>query len=150
MKALIKVLPAIILVSVFMLSCGTRPLSSGSGSGSQPDTLRFEAVSASDTDSIEYELIILDPGFDVWYMVTSLSPGFYVQSYLENWNMQLSIQWNNAISTRAHGRCRPETYLAYDSRIDYGLELNHKLFYYFRYVHESCKIFSYYPPGWRR
>lgn len=149
MKALIKVMPAIVLVSVFLLSCGTRQLASGSGSGSQPDTLRFEALS-SDNDSIEYELLILDHGFDAWYMATSLSPGFYVQSYLENWNMQLSIQWNNVISTRGQGRCTPETYLAYDSRIDYGLELNHKLFYYFRYVQESCRIFSVYPSSWGR
>jgi hypothetical protein len=150
MKALIKVMPAIVLVSVFLLSCGTRPLSSGTDSRSQPDTLRFEALSSSENDSIEYELLILDHGFDAWYMVTSLSPGFYVQSYLENWNMRLSIQWNNAISTRGNGRCRPETYLAYDPRIDYGLELNHKLFYYFRYVQESCRIFSTYPPAWGR
>ena len=115
---------------------------------SPPDTLRFEAH--EETEEKEYELLILDPGFDSWFARNSKPMSFYEQSYLENWNRQLAQQWNTKLGTSRRWDCAPQTYLDYDSRIDYGKELNYKLFFYFRYMQERCRIFDQAPGEWRR
>ena len=113
-----------------------------------PDTLRFEA-DERDAEQ-EYELLILDPGFDRWFARNSRPISFYEQSYLENWNRQLAQQWNTKLGTSRRWDCAPQTYLDYDPRIDYGKELNYKLFFYFRYMHERCRLFDQVPGEWRR
>lgn len=115
---------------------------------SPPDTLHLAKPDQENNDSIEYELIILDARFDSWFVKTMRPPGFYTQSYLENWNRILTDQWNALIPTGGRRSCLPETYLNYDTRIDYGMELNHKLFYYFRYIQEVCQPFDMYPGVW--
>ncbi|MFW5778288.1 MAG: DUF6146 family protein, partial [Bacteroidota bacterium] len=100
---------------------------------SPPDTLDLENTHAN--DSTEYELIIMDPGFNTWFYANSMPKSFYEQSYLESWNERLVIQWNNALMSGGRFNCQPETYLDYDSQIDYGKELNYQLFYYFFYMH---------------
>lgn len=113
---------------------------------SPPDTLKFE--SSDDGDETEYELIIFDPGFDRWFARNSRPQGFYELNYLENWNRQLAQQWNTKLGTSRRWDCAPQTYLDYDPRIDYGKELNYKLFFYFRYMHEKCRIFDQTPGEW--
>ncbi len=115
---------------------------------SPPDTLSFE--SAKNAEETEYELLILDPGFDSWFVMNSRPISFYEQSYLENWNRQLAQQWNTKLGTSRRWDCAPQTYLDYDPRIDYGKELNYKLFFYFRYMHERCRLFDQAPGEWRR
>lgn len=115
---------------------------------SPPDTLKFE--SSDDGDETEYELIIFDPGFDRWFARNSSPEGFYELNYLENWNRQLARQWNTKLGTSGRWDCAPQTYLDYDPRIDYGKELNYKLFFYFRYMHEKCRIFDQTPGEWRK
>jgi len=124
----------------------------GAGFTSSPfdapvDTLRFEP-STEISDTLEYELIIIDPDFDSWFLRNSRPIGFYNEQFLESWNQQLVSQWNNAIFTHRNRDCRPTTYLDYDPDIDYGVELNHKLFYYFKFMQERCRIFLTFPgPG---
>ena len=114
-----------------------------------PDTISFTPPNGEANDTLEYELLIFDPGFDSWFLRTKKPESFYEQSYLEMWNKQLVIQWNHSLSTRGSRACSPETYLDYRSEIDYGKELNYKLFYYFRYMQAVCRIFSHYPSAWR-
>jgi len=114
---------------------------------SPPDTLRFEA--SEEAEEQEYELLILDPGFDSWFARNSKPMSFYDQSYLENWNRQLAQQWNTKLGRSRRWDCAPQTYLDYNPRIDYGKELNYKLFFYFRYMHERCRIFDQTPGEWR-
>ncbi len=132
-----KVLPGIILLLISFQIQASSP----------PDTLDLENSHSS--DSTEYELIIMDPGFNVWFYANAMPESFYEQSYLENWNERLVIQWNNALMTGGRFNCQPETYLDYDSNIDYGKKLNYELFYYFFYMHRQCGIFSNVPGRWR-
>jgi hypothetical protein len=114
-----------------------------------PDTLHFEPTRAPNGDTLEYELIIFDPHFDSWFMQNRQPMGFYEQSYLESWNAQLVTQWNHTLPSASFRSCAPTTYLDYRPNIDYGKELNYKLFYYFRYIHQQCRIFSHFPGPWR-
>jgi len=109
------------------------------------DTLKLEPTNDEDE---EYEIIILDPGFNTWFLKNRKSPGFYEKSYLESWNQRLVQQWNSLIGARLPRGCAPTIYIDYRTDVDYGLELNHKLFYYFRYVQEQCNLFHSRPGMW--
>lgn len=113
-----------------------------------PDTLKFEPIDES-KDSVEYELIIFDPAFDSWFFKNRRPMDFFEQSYLESWNSQLVPQWNGAVVSTRNRNCMPTTYLDYRPEIDYGKELNYKLFYYFMYIQQSCRIFSHFPRVWQ-
>jgi hypothetical protein len=91
------------------------------------------------TDSIEYALIILDPGFETWFLTHARPMWYHSQSYLESWNRQFVAAWNSKAMTGRNRRYF-ETFIDYQPHIDYGLELNHKLFYYFQYVEKKLKI----------
>jgi hypothetical protein len=90
-------------------------------------------------DSTEYELIIFDPGFESWFITHSHPVWYYSQDYFENWNQQYVTAWNAKVMTPRYSRYFEST-IDWDPFTDYGLELNHKLFYYFQYVERMLKI----------
>jgi len=113
-----------------------------------PDTLGVKAP-ASEDDTIGYDLVIIDPSFERWYLTNQRPDGFYSLEYLENWNRLLVSQWNMLITRPYRPGCMPGNYLHYDPGISYGITLNHKLFYYFRYMQQRCRIFDQFPGSWR-
>ena len=90
-------------------------------------------------DTVEYELIIIDPGFDSWFIISAKPVWYYSQSYLESWNRQYVTAWNSKVMSGRQNRFF-ETYIDYLPHIDYGLELNYKLFNYFQYVEKKLKV----------
>jgi hypothetical protein len=97
------------------------------------------------TDSVEYELIIIDPGFETWFLTQSKPTWYHSLNYYETWNKQYVTYWNSKVMS-LHNNAYFETTIDYDPFIDYGLELNHKLFYYFQYV-EKVHHIDILPPG---
>jgi thioredoxin-related protein len=97
------------------------------------------------SDSTEYELIIFDPGFETWYLSHSKPDWYHSKDYYETWNSQYVIAWNSKAMDMRYSRFFEST-IDYDPFVDYGLELNHKLFYYFMYVEKGLKI-PILPPG---
>ncbi|MDX9908203.1 MAG: DUF6146 family protein [Mariniphaga sp.] len=90
-------------------------------------------------DSTEYELIVFDTRFETWYQLHNSPAKYRSQSYYENWNRQYVSAWNyNAMQPGR--RSFFETIVGYEPNVDYGFELNHKLFYYFQYVERVLKI----------
>ena len=95
-------------------------------------------------DSLEYNLIVLDPGFESW-LATKPSKEFYSKEYYALKNRLYVMEWNHRYMTsRNNGRY--ETYIDYNSNTDYGLDLNYKLYYYFKYFEETNKV-KLYPTG---
>jgi hypothetical protein len=90
-------------------------------------------------DSVQYELIVLDPGFESWYLTRSKPSWFHSLEYYENWNRQYVTAWNYKATTPRNNRVF-DTTIDYDPFTDYGLEINHKLFYYFQYVESELGI----------
>jgi hypothetical protein len=111
------------------------------------DTLRLAPIEAVG-DSAAYELMIFEPGFESWFNRVNRPEWYYSESYLESWNQKLANQWNALLHQPRRSSCMPTTYLDYDWRISYGLTLNYRLFYYFRYMQEHCNIFANYPARW--
>ena len=114
----------------------------------KPDTLNIEEAGKQENDTLEYELIIFDAAFEDWFSQVHRPVSFYSESYLKRWNVELAHQWNNPGHIPTPRECMPETYLDYDKDADYGMELEHRLFYFFRYMHERCGMFSVTPGRW--
>ena len=86
------------------------------------------------SDDIEYEIIIIEPGFNFWLQSIAKPEGYYTQSYLENRNKIYVTEWNQRVLQPF--RYDPSLYelqIDYSSNIDYGYEVNYKLFNYFIY-----------------
>jgi len=93
----------------------------------------------AETDSIEYELITFDSKFESWYTLHSNSAAFRSQAYYENWNRQYVTAWNfNATQPQKSNFFEP--IVGYEADVDYGIDINHKLFYYFQYVENVLKM----------
>ena len=88
-------------------------------------------------DSVEYKLIIFDPGFETW-LAMQPSKNFYSKQYYEQRNRLYTMEWNHRYVTSFSNRY--ETYIDYDPDTDYGLDLNYKLYYYFKYFEETNKV----------
>jgi hypothetical protein len=102
-------------------------------------TVKSNIGESSVEDSLEYDLETFDGRFETWYEMHN-SPAMYrSQQYYENWNRQYVSAWNyNAMGGRRNSFFEP--IIGYEYTVDYGFELNHKLFYYFQYVEQVLKI----------
>lgn len=86
------------------------------------------------SDKTEYEIIIIEPGFNFWLQSIARPEGYYSQSYLESRNQILVSNWNQRVIQPI--RFDPNLYqmrIDYESHIDYGYEVNYKLYNYFIY-----------------
>lgn len=93
----------------------------------------------NENDSTAYELVVLEPGFESWFITYSKPVWFHSQDYYKGWNQQYVNAWNyHALGLRYSQLL--EGQINYDSYEDYGLKINHKLFYYFQYVVHVLKI----------
>jgi hypothetical protein len=90
-------------------------------------------------DSVTYELIVLDPGFESWFLIHATPAKNHTQSYYEGWNQRYVNAWNYQHVGYRYAQVI-EGNIDYYPDIDYGFELNHKLFYYFMYVENELGI----------
>ncbi|WP_298485593.1 DUF6146 family protein [uncultured Maribacter sp.] len=86
------------------------------------------------SDITEYEIIIIEPGFNFWLQSTARPEGFYSQTYLENRNQIYVSEWNRRVLQPQ--RFNPNLYeleINYQPNINYGYDVNYKLYNYFIY-----------------
>ena len=86
-------------------------------------------------EELEYEIIIIEPGFSYFLNSEARPEGYYTQSYLENKNRFLVSDYN--LRVQQPFRYDPDIYVQeinYDPNIDYGYEVNYKLYNYFVYL----------------
>ena len=122
----------ILLLGLFIYSCGSsnrnRELEPQDGVA-ENDTVRIA------NDSLEYEIIIIDPGYAYFLNAIARPEGYHSLSYLENKNRFLVSDYNQRV--RQPRRYNPDIYeqeINYDPNIDYGYEVNYKLYNYFVYL----------------
>ena len=85
-------------------------------------------------EEAEYEIIIIEPGFDFWLKSVAKPKNYYSQSYLENRNRIYVTNWNQRVlQPQRYGANLYELQIDYDPNIDYGYEVNYKLYNYFIY-----------------
>ncbi|MFD0861670.1 DUF6146 family protein [Sungkyunkwania multivorans] len=95
------------------------------------DTVR---IAAEEDAEDEYEIIVIEPGFNYWLQSIARPRGFYSQSFLETRNRLFVLNWNQRVLQPTI--YNPDLYLVpidYEPNIDYGYEVNYKLYNYFIY-----------------
>ncbi|MRX63916.1 DUF6146 family protein [Maribacter luteus] len=126
-----------ILIMVFMMvsSCGGAKESlSISDDEKKAFTQKVgDTINIADTKT-EYEIIIIEPGFNFWLNSIAKPEGYYSQSYLENRNNVYVIEWNQRVlQPQVYDPDLYELQIDYSPNIDYGYEVNYKLYNYFIY-----------------
>lgn len=127
-----KTLLYIVLVFFFMACHTTKPIVSKNNenvaNAKVSDTVKIE------NDALEYQILIIEPGFNSWLLTTARPEGYYSQKYLENRNIILVNEWNaRVIQPQRYNPGLYEMQIDYQPGIDYGYEVNYKLYNYFIY-----------------
>lgn len=88
---------------------------------------------------LEYEITIIEPGFSFW--LSAQKPmSYYSQPALELKNQLFISSWNQRVlQPFKYDSSLYEMSIDYDSTVDYGIEVNYKLFMYFTYFQQKYK-----------
>ncbi len=121
--------------ALVLISCGT---TKESLSISNDEKVAFEQVEGDtitiSSDKTEYEIIIIEPGFYTWLNSIAKPEGYYSQSFLENRNYLMVLEWNRrALQPTQYSPNLYELQIDYAQNIDYGYEVNYQLYNYFIY-----------------
>ncbi len=91
-------------------------------------------------DELEYEIIIFDIGFETYLNSIARPISYYTESFLENRNRFYVATWNSrARNVINYNKNIYENVIDYDLNIHYGLEVNYKLYNYFKFVEYKYK-----------
>ena len=132
MRYLHKIL-VILLMGVIFYACSSSP-------SKNLQTKKEEPVVIAN-DSLEYEIIIIDIGFTTYLNSIAKPMGFYTQTFLENRNNIYVINWNmRAQNPLKYDASIYENVIQYNSRVNYGMEVNYKLFNYFQFAQKKYKM----------
>lgn len=134
-KKIINSLLFAMMLCIGLVSCSSQraALDVSSEEKALFDSSDEEPVEIAD-DETEYEIIIIEPGFNTWLNSIARPEGYYSQSFLENRNAIMVTTWNQRAMQPL--RWNPNLYemqINYDPSIDYGYEVNYKLYNYFIY-----------------
>lgn len=92
-----------------------------------------------DDDSTSYNILIIDPDFDRWYMMRYSASMDRSNEFYKGVNYLGVQNWNDYYNRGQYPRVI-NSYLSYNPAIDYGLEVNRRLYWYFKYIEENFKI----------
>lgn len=101
--------------------------------------LTIKTDSSLKNDSIEYELLLIDPEFDHWYLIHFSIAKDYSNTYYRNKNQVGVSTWNDYFTRNRYPRMIDD-YIYWDNSIDYGMEVNRKLYWYFKYYEDAFNI----------
>jgi len=126
---------AVCILSICVFSCKSQKETVNI---SQEEKMAFAAkagdtISISDPDT-EYEIIIIEPGFNTWLQAIARPEGYYSQNFLETRNRLMVIEWNQrVIQPQRFNSNLYEMQINYEYGVDYGYDVNYKLYNYFIY-----------------
>ncbi|WP_229724379.1 DUF6146 family protein [Winogradskyella forsetii] len=135
----LKTLIPFVVLLILIASCKSYNTNQTIDNGNESGLVENDTVSIS-SDESDYEIIIIEPGFNAWLIGTARPEGYYSQQFLESRNAILVQAWNQR-------NMQPMTYdpnlyelrIDYDTRTDYGYEVNYKLYNYFVYFQLKYK-----------
>lgn len=131
----------ILLVCGFIIGCNTPKTAITQNNKTEQDL----AITASDTvkianEELEYEILIIEPGFNVWLESIAKPEGFYSQEFLENRNYLFVTEWNQRVfPSYGYNTDLYQLPIDYQANIDYGYDVNYKLYNYFIYFQLTYK-----------
>ena len=123
---LLKQFLILFTLCLFVYACGSSPIKNKNTQKEEPVVIA--------NDSLEYQIIIIDPGFNLFLNTVAQPEGYYSQSFLENRNQLLVLNWNQrAMLPNSYSPDLYQMQIDYQPGIDYGYEVNYKLYNYFIY-----------------
>ncbi len=129
MRSLDKILGLLVLC-VIIYNCNSLPIKNTSNTNEKPVVIA--------NDSLEYEIIIFDIGFNLYLNTIARPMGYYSQKFLENKNDIFVTNWNlRAMNPTRYDVSIYGNVIDYDPNINYGLEVNYKLFNYFLFAQKK-------------
>ncbi|HEX7016156.1 MAG TPA: DUF6146 family protein [Cyclobacteriaceae bacterium] len=130
MKSILKYMVPMFAVMVFVSACG-------SGKNAAPVRYGQNMILDRGEDDEEYELVIIDSGFDRWFATHSRPMSFHSPQFYESMNHRYVTAWNEKVITHGFRPNSPfQQRINYNPGVDYGLEVNYKLYYYFKYIED--------------
>lgn len=90
-------------------------------------------------DDTEYNILIIDPDFDRWYMMRYSTSMDRSNEFYAGMNIRGAQNWNDFYNRGKYPQIIG-SYLNYSPFIDYGLDVNRRLYWYFKYVEENFKV----------
>lgn len=90
-------------------------------------------------DSTGYDILIIDPQFDQWYLYSYTPAKDYSNDYYWGQNNSAAANWNSYYRTGRYSRVI-DCNIDYQPNIDYGIEVNRKLYWYFIYIQNKYRI----------
>lgn len=96
-------------------------------------------LSSVSIDSTEYQIIIIDPEFERWFLL-NYSPALdRSNEYYRTFNSIGVSNWNDYLNRGRYSRVIG-SYIHYNSALDYGMDVNRQLYWYFKYIEEDYRI----------
>lgn len=130
----IKQIILLVVIGIFFWACGSSsPINKNLTEKEEPVVIA--------NDSLEYQIIIIDIGFNNFLNSVAKPEGFYSQQYLEARNRAWVVTWNQRAALP--NRFNPNIYeniIDYQPTIDYGYEVNYKLFNYFLFAQQKYRM----------
>ncbi len=129
-------------IGLFFVACysTTKTTTTKDANTTTKDTNLPEGAVRIANEELEYEIIIIDIGFEL-YLNTIAKPDFYYsQDYYEIKNQIYVTLWNiRAENPLRYDSSIYENVIDYDFNTDYGLDVNYKLYNYFKFVEYRYK-----------
>jgi signal peptidase I len=123
------------ICALLLLNCGTskETLNISASEKEAFEKIEGDTITIS-SDKTEYEIIIIEPGFNAWLNSIAKPEGYYSQNFLEGRNNILVLEWNRRVLDPSRFNSNLyELQIDYRQGIDYGYEVNYKLYNYFIY-----------------
>ena len=136
MKKMMKYIVGITVVALMIASCSSTKKNLEISEQEQTvfEQTEKDTVAIANAES-KYEIIIIEPGFYTWLNSIARPEGYYSQHFMENRNELFVLEWNRRVLDP--GRYNQNLYfwqIDYDRNIDYGYDVNYKLYNYFIYI----------------
>lgn len=127
-----KIIPFIIVL-ILIASCKSYNNVQTINNENENSLIKSDTVSIS-SDESDFEIIIIEPGFNAWLAGTARPRGFHSQQWLKSRNDLLVQSWNQRnMQPSVYDPNLYELRINYDTRTDYGYDVNYKLYNYFLY-----------------
>jgi hypothetical protein len=90
-------------------------------------------------DSTEYDITIIDMEFDTWYLMNYSPSKDFSNDYYRTKNHIGVSNWNSYFDRGKYQRV-VGNHIFYDYPVDYGIDVNRKLYWYFKYIEDKYDI----------
>lgn len=119
---------SILIIALLAISCT-----------SQKEVTTDKSSTKVVSDTSGYDVLIIDPEFDRWYSMRFSQSMDRSDQYYSSMNDLAARNWNDYYHRGRYNRII-DSYLNYNPAIEYGIETNRKLYWYFKFVEERYGI----------